>query len=291
MQTYEIMVKNRSVKANSPDMTLVRTSVGIDRVHILFDDAEWLDFPIKITFAQGEELVSQPLTVSLIDDASDWVAEATVTVPHEVIDMVGPIRVTLQGTDSNGRHIITAKGSPLSVEEAGDVVEGSMPEDAPTQGEWEQAYADAMTLLNEVQTIKDNLQSRLDAMVASVEQEVSDGAQAAVDQILGTYAVPATRESLGLVQIGDGLSISTQGILSASTSTFTASDRSQLSNLAALAYYCFDTEFDEDTGALLDTAKAKPSAIPLAEMVDGDTIAVVDGKLSLAIPIADGEGF
>ena len=52
MQTYELLVKERSVRPNSKDMTLVRTSIGIDQVHILFDNAEWLGFPITCTFAR-----------------------------------------------------------------------------------------------------------------------------------------------------------------------------------------------------------------------------------------------
>ena len=126
MQTYEILVKERAVRANSKDMTLVRTSIGIDQVHILFDSAEWLDFPITCTFAQGDDVITIPVTVTELRN-SEWVAETTVVVPYEVIDMVGSIRVTLQGTDAQGNHIITAKGSPLSVEEACDVIEGLAP--------------------------------------------------------------------------------------------------------------------------------------------------------------------
>jgi len=292
MQTYEILVQNRAVRGNSADMTLVRTSVGIDQVHIMFDDAEWLDFPIKITFAQGDDVVTQPLTVSEIENSDEWVAEATVTVPYEVVDMVGRIRVTLQGTDADGRHIITAKGSPLSVEEAGDVIDGTPPEDAPTVDEWTQAYANAQSLLNDVQSIKSNLQGQLDDMVDAIREQVSADSQAIVDQILETCAAPATKESLGLVQVGAGLSITEAGLLSASaTNGITTSQIMQLRNLASLAYYCFDTEFD-DTGALREGATVKPTALPLASMVDGTTITITDdGKLALALPVADGTGY
>jgi len=292
MQTYELLVENRAVRANSKDRTLVRTSVGIDQVHVMFDSAEWLDFPIRITFAQGDDVVTQALSVSEIEDSDKWVAEATVTVPYEVIDMVGPIRVTLQGTDADGRHIITAKGSPLTVEEAGDVVVGTPPADAPTTDEWQQAYADAQTLLNEVQSIKNNLQAQLDSMVAEVRTQVTDDSQEIVDEILETYAVPATPERLGIVQIGSGLSITEEGILSASvTNGITASEQMQLRNIASLAYYCFDTAFDE-YGVLKDTAKVKTSALPLSEIADGTTISVNDdGKIALALPVANEVGY
>lgn len=292
MQTYEILVKNRAVLPNSQDMTLVRTSIGIDQVHVLFDNAEWLDFPIKITFSQGGDVVTQPLTISLIDGSDEWVAEATVTVPYEVVDMTGPINVTLQGTDSDGRHIITAKGAPLSVEEAGDVVDGSMPEDAPTIDEWQQAYADAMTLMNDVQTLRDNLQSRIDQMVETMDDVLDEKAQDAVDEILDEYAKPATTESLGRVQVGNGLRITEEGVLSAlSTNGVTDEEKSQIRNLAMLAYYCFDTTFDE-LGLLEDTAKVKMSALPLADVCDGTTITVGDdGKLKLALTIADEIGY
>ena len=292
MQTYEILVKNRAVLPNSQDMTLVRTSIGIDQVHVLFDNAEWLDFPIKITFSQGGDVVTHPLTISLIDGSEEWVAEATVTVPYEVIDMTGPINVTLQGTDSDGRHIITAKGAPLSVEEAGDVVDGTMPEDAPTIDEWQQAYADAMTLMNEVQTLRDNLQSRIDQMVDAMDDTLDEKAQDAVGEILDEYSKPATTSSLGMVQVGNGLSITEAGVLSASaTNGVTVAERSQIMNLALLASYCFDTEFD-DVGLLKDTAMVKGSALPLSDICDGTTVTVGDdGKIKLAITIADEIGY
>ena len=280
MQTYEILVRNRAVIPNSQDMTLVRTSVGIDQVHVMFDNAEWLDFPIKITFGQGEDLVTTPLTVSLIDGSDEWVAEATVTVPYEVIDMTGPIRVTLQGTDSNGRHIITAQGSPLSVEEAGDVDEGSMPEDAPTQDEWQQAYADARVLMNEMRTAIDNLQSRIDEVVQDAKDEIDDEVERGL--------APATTASLGVIQVGTGLSVTDSGILSADeTNGITRAQVLQLANLARLATYGFDTEFD-DLGILKNTVKVKTGALP----IDGETIKVNDdGKLYVALTSADGEGY
>ena len=146
MQTYEILVRGRAVHPNSDDMTLVRTSIGIDKIHVLFDNDEWLDFALTVTFAQGGAdgpKVTQSLTPSTIS-GTEWVAEAECVIPYEVIEMTGPIRVTFQGYDTDGNHIITAAGAPLSVEEAGDVDDGEPPEPVPTISQWEQAYADAM---------------------------------------------------------------------------------------------------------------------------------------------------
>lgn len=280
MQTYEILVRNRAVIPNSQDMTLVRTSIGIDQVHVMFDNAEWLDFPIKITFGQGNDLITTPLTVGLIDGSDEWVAEATVTIPYEVIDMTGPIRVTLQGTDSEGRHIITAQGSPLSVEEAGDVDEGSMPDDAPTQDEWQQAYADARVLMNEMRTTIDNLQAQIDDIVQDAKDEIDDEVERGL--------APATTASLGVIQVGTGLTVTDSGILSADeTNGMTTSQVLQLANLARLAAYGFDTEFD-DYGILRNTVKVKTGAIP----IDDETIKVNDdGKLYVSLTSADGEGY
>lgn len=261
MQTYELLVQNRAVKANSTDTTLVRTSIGIDEVHVYFDSDEWLEFPVTVTFAQGDDvLVTTSLTVSEIEDSDEWVAEATVTVPYEVIEATGAIRVTFQGTDSNGRHIITAKGSPLSVEEAGDVDEGSMPSDAPTVDQWTQAYADAMEVINEAASLVSNFESNLNTMVT----EVQEGLEAQVEEVY----VPATTSSLGVIQVGNGLTIDANGILAAEETNGITSDQVlQIVNLASLAYYCFDTTFDDD-GILEEGAMVKYTALP----IDGATM-------------------
>lgn len=264
MQTYEILVQNRSVRGNSRDMTLVRTSIGIDVVHVLFDDPEWLGFPVTMTFAQGDIVVTQALILSAID-GSDWVAEATCVVPHEVVNMVGAIRVTLQGTDSNGRHIITAKGSPLSVEEAGDVVIGEMPSDAPAVDQWHQVYAQAIEATNAAQSLVSNLQSRID--------EIVENARASIQVV--TYG-PATRNNVGLVQIGDGLAITSEGLLSAlQHSALTPEQEAALINLSSLAYYCFDTEFDA-SGKLKGNVQIKHDKMPRAT-VDGLGAVMPDG--------------
>ncbi len=285
MQTYELLVEGRSVRANSYDTTLVRTSVGIDQVHVLFDSDEWLSFPLTITFAQdGVEPVTSSITVSAISGSSEYLAEATVTIPYEVITMVGPIRVTLQGTDSDGNHIITAYGAPLSVEEAGDVTIGEVPADAPTVDQWTQAYNNAQTAINDVQTLINTLQSQLDSMVSAVQTDLSE-------QVDAVYT-PATTDMLGVIKVGNGLNVSDDGTLNVvSTTGITANEQMQIANVASLAYYCFDTEFDSN-GYVKDNAKIKVSALPLSSMVDGTSIVVNDdGLLSVGYPDASEVGY
>ena len=273
MYTHELLVVDRSVRPNSKSMSIVRTSVGIDDVRILFDDPEWLEFPVTITFASEQDTVTQTIVLSEIQD-SQYVAEAYATIPWEVLDENGSVRVTLQGTDSQGRHIVTAKGEPLSVVEAGDIVAGDAPSETPTVDQWQQAYADAMEAVNQAASLVSTLQGRLDAMV-------SDAAASLDDEIASLHA-PATYESLGQVKVGAGLDISESGELAVAAVTGITSEQSaQIANLAALAYYCFDTEFDQTTGELLGTAKAKASALPLATvssagavMPDGQTVTV-----------------
>lgn len=148
MQTYEIIVSGRAVHANSADTTLVRTSIGIDKIHVLFDNEEWTAFPVRVTFANGDTIISTSLTLTEID-APEWAAEAECAIPWEVIQDLGGIRITFQGTDASGNHIITeASGEPLSVVEAGDVGSGTVPSPAPSVDEWNQAYANAMAAAN-----------------------------------------------------------------------------------------------------------------------------------------------
>jgi len=288
MQTYEILVKNRSVVGNSRDMTLVRTSVGIDQVHVLFDNAEWLDFPITITFAQGEEIYTETLVVSEVT-GSDWVAEATCDIPWQVIDTNGPIRITLQGTDSDGRHIITAKGAPLSVKEAGDVLIGEIPEDAPTIDQWTQAYADAMAAVNAAASLVSTLQGKLEQMVSE-----------AMDTIV-PYELPiASPLALGGVKVGDNLTIDDDGVLSATAhgSGMTEQQQLQLVNLVRLASFAFDTEFDTNN-LLKDSVLVKEASLPKAKIsnvgavkVDDETIAVAtDGTISTITKIATSDEF
>jgi hypothetical protein len=222
-----------------------------------------------------------------VSNSDEWSAEATVTVPYEVIDMVGKIRVTFQGTDANGNHIITAYGTPLEVEEAGDVVDGTMPADAPTINEWQQAYADAMAAVNRAQTLVTELESRLSDMVAGVEGDINE----TISERIAESTVVATDSTLGSVMVGSGLTINSAGVLS-TTSRYEigAEQAAAIANLSALAYYCFDTSFDDD-GDLEPTATLKATAIPLESIVDGETITVSEGKLSFAMVSADETGY
>lgn len=215
MQTYEIVVQDRAVKPNSRDMTLVRTSVGIDQIRVLFDNPEWLEFPITVTFGHGDDLITQAMAVTELE-GSEWAAEAYVTIPWEVIDENGEIRVTFQGTDSQGRHIITAKGAPLRVEEAGDVDEGDVPSDAPTLDQYRQAYADVISMLGRVQEAMEELEGVLTeddvATVAKAGIVRPDGTTIVIDAN-GTISVaneftlmPATTERLGGV-MPDGTTV------------------------------------------------------------------------------------
>ena len=253
MRTYEIVVRDRSVRANSPDMRLVRTSIGVDRIHVLFDGAEWLDFPVTVTFAQG---TSDPITESLVlvevTGSTQWCAESYATVPWEVIDENGPIRVTFQGTDSSGRHIITAAGSPLTVIESGDV-EGEPSAGAPDVDEWQRFRDEAMAAIGQAASLVANLQERLDEMVAEAQEGI-DGLS------------PATRERLGGIIVGDGLSVTGDGRLSVDDSK----DYQVMGNLVSLAMEAFGTDARSDDFSA--ESKARPSALPVATLDDPGVI-------------------
>lgn len=161
MRIYGITVVGRSIEANSDDMNLIRTSIGVDQLHVLFDSDEWLNFPIAVTFKNANVMVSMSLVVAAIE-STEWAAEATCTIPWEVIQELGSINVTLQGTDSSGNHIITAEGAPLAVIEAGDVESGSIPEGVPTVNEWQQAYANAMAAASDAASAANDAESAAD---------------------------------------------------------------------------------------------------------------------------------
>lgn len=293
MQTYEIIVRERSIVPNSDDMTLVRTSIGIDQLHILLDNAEWLEFPISCTFAQGSDIVTIPLTVRPLED-SEWVAESTCTIPYEVIDMVGPIRVTLQGVDSNGRHIITAKGSPLSVEEAGDVVTGGPPSDAPTTDQWQQVYSDAQAAVNEAVSA-----------LGSIDGRIADAINAALESydFPSEYTLPiATDEVLGGVKIGSGISYADDGTIfvtgSSETPVVDRTNTRLLNRIAAIVDATISPSYDDD-GNLTET-KVSSGSIPIATMddiggiiPDGTSVVIDDDGMIHAevayIPIATSE--
>lgn len=181
MQTYELLVKNRTVIPNSEDMTLVRTSAGIDQAHILFDNPEWLDFALTATFSQGgRDPVTAPLVVSAVSDSPDWVAEATVEIPYETMEQTGTVRVTINGTDSEGRHIVTTLSEPLTVEREGDLPTGDPPEGYDTPDPWEQAYADAMTAANSAQSAASEIEGIIGGVTLS---DLVDAAEVAASFI------------------------------------------------------------------------------------------------------------
>ena len=300
MQTYELRVVERSVLANSADTTLVRTSIGIDQVHVLFDNAEWLDFPISATFtnASDSESRSTSLTVAEISGGVEFVAEATCVIPWEVIQSIGAIRVTFQGTNSDGDHIITAAGAPLSVVEAGDVAEGSVPAGAPTQSEWEQAYADAMSAINQLSSKlaeADAAIAAAEALEVPIATEDSagivqpDGTTTTVDEngVITCTLQPdlpiATTEVLGgVMSDGDTIEIDDGGVISVASNI--ADDVRDLSTALDYAFYA---TYD-DEGAL-ETATIKTDNLPIAGInnpgivqVDGSTIvASVDGVIEV----------
>lgn len=303
MQTYEILVKNRSVKANSADTTLVRTSIGIDQVHVLFDNAEWLGFPVTITFAQGEsEPVTDSLLVSEIPNPVEWVAEAHATIPWEVIDENGPIRITLQGTDSQGRHIITAKGAPLAVVEAGDVALGDIPEDAPTVDQWRQAYADAMAAANQAASIVATLQSQLASMVSTAQESVDSStsdALAELQELVESIGL-ATKERAGVVQVGDGIDVLNGVISAASSGGLNARQSRALENLIKLAQAAFGsnvelTYFNQNVklseGALpianpVRLGGVKPDGLTIVADPDGTIRSAESVDIEVDIPVA-----
>lgn len=183
MKTREVLVTGRSVQSTG-DVALVRTSVGIDQMHVLFDAAEWVGFgTVKCTFKNMSD-IENPVTVSLTPtavDSEDWAAEATCTIPWEVIQDVGTIAVTFQATDSSSNHIITARAeSVLSVIEAGDVNEGTVPSTAPTLSEWEQAYADATAAASRAAAAAAQIAEILNSESGVTLQEILDAMGAAL---------------------------------------------------------------------------------------------------------------
>ena len=118
MQIYELTVRERAITRTSNDPTMVRTSRGVDRVHILFDSPEWLDFDLSVAMYNGGVLVESPVTVTPL--LGDHLAECYVDVPDEVLESLGALGVTVHGTDENDNHIITERAFPFTVEQEGD---------------------------------------------------------------------------------------------------------------------------------------------------------------------------
>lgn len=296
MQVYELIVRNRAVLGNSDDMTLVRTSIGVDRMHVMFDNAEWADFPITVTFANGDTKVSQSLPVTPLD-SDEWVLEGECVIPWEVVTEVGAIRVTFQGTDAQGNHIITAYGAPLSVEQSGDSEMGDIPEDAPSVDQWNQAYADAMAAVNSLNAKIAEVDAAIQAFVdqvlpiattESVGLMKPDGRTAIVDEngtlsVQTAYELPIATESVlgGVMVDGESIEVDENGALSLLSTT-----RNAIANLRRLASTAFDTTFDE--GGNLTAAKVLPESLPIATILalggvkpDGTTTAVnANGTIS-----------
>ena len=130
MQTYDLLIKDRTITLVSDDSTLVRTSKGVDSVRLLFDSAEWLDgFDLSCAFINGETIVEVGIQPQAVTD-SVHLAECVVDVPDEVLTQTGALGVTVHGSDENDNHIITARAFPLTVELEGDE-EGEAPQPNP----------------------------------------------------------------------------------------------------------------------------------------------------------------
>ncbi len=130
MQTYDLLIKDRAITLVSDDKTLVRTSIGVDNVRLLFDSDEWLNgFDLSCAFINGDVIAEVDITPQAVAN-SVHLAECTVDVPDEVLTQTGALGVTVHGTDENDRHIITARAFPLTVELEGDE-EGEAPQPNP----------------------------------------------------------------------------------------------------------------------------------------------------------------
>lgn len=130
MQTYILAVDNREITLESDDSTLVRTSVGVDRIEFRFYSSEWLEsFDLSTAFYVGDVLEEVPIYPSAVVGA-DWLATATVVIPSTVLANSGNLGVTVHGVDADGNHIITAESFPLTVEHEGDGI-GDPPQPNP----------------------------------------------------------------------------------------------------------------------------------------------------------------
>ena len=116
MQTYTLNVLDRTITSEG-DNTLVRTSIGVDRVLLRFDSAEWLGFTLSVFFANGDAIEEVPLSVSASSD--DWACEGYCDVPSTVLEQDNPLHVTVVGVDNGGNRIVTALSTPLIVMQEG----------------------------------------------------------------------------------------------------------------------------------------------------------------------------
>ena len=141
METHEIAVRGRDVSANGGDTTIVRTGIGVDEIHVLFDNDEWLDFSdsLKVTFVagDGETAITVDFDIDTLTGSDEWAAEGTVEIPWEINQILGGVSITFFATSLSGDHIVTsASGTPLSVVSEG-VIAGTVPQGAPTLDAWQ----------------------------------------------------------------------------------------------------------------------------------------------------------
>lgn len=269
MQTYEISVVGRTVLPNGGDTTLVRTSVGVDAVHVLFDNAEWLDFGVLATFANGDNAVSKSVTLTSVD-SDDYAAEATCEVPWEVLQEVGDIEITFSGTKQDGDYIITEASEALLTVVQEGVNDASEPSPEPTISEWEQAYADAMAAVNRAASVVENLEAEIDSIVSRADGEID----AKIDEIEVQEVGIATTEEAGIV-IPDGVTITVDenGVITATVEGggMTPAQANALANLQRLAAYAFESVFDDESGHLV-SAVTRQQALPIATSTQRGTV-------------------
>jgi hypothetical protein len=133
MRTREVTVTGRSVQS-AGENSLIRTSIGIDQMHVLFDNPEWLGFSrVVATFANGDTMIAVNLNPTTLESV-DWAAEATCIIPWEVMQDVGSVELTFHAIDnSTGVHIVTQRNtSVFSVIQEGDVDPSTLPAPYPT---------------------------------------------------------------------------------------------------------------------------------------------------------------
>lgn len=130
MQTYILGIHDRALMLESTDTTLVRTSRGVDEITVRIYSGEWLEaFALAIDlYHDGETPVEIPLSLSTSTD-TEWLAEATVSVPDSVLTTAGTLGVTVHGYRDTD-HIITERAYPLTVVHEGDGI-GASPRPNP----------------------------------------------------------------------------------------------------------------------------------------------------------------
>jgi hypothetical protein len=93
---------------------MVRTSRGVDRL-VLSLDAEWGGFGhVEAVLVNG---VTEHVALNLTESEDGYTA--SFVVPDSILMREGPVSLTLHGWDQDGRHIVTTRGSVLTVEREG----------------------------------------------------------------------------------------------------------------------------------------------------------------------------